>query len=182
MALPQLKDETISEAIYQQYYMNDPEQKWELIDSIVYAMAGASRHHVAICMNLGLAFKQQLKGKPCRPYMSDLAVRVSETTYYYPDVVVDCGDDKNTANQPLLIIEVLSKSTAFLDKTKKLLDYTNLPSLQEYALVEQDSERVTVFRRTENWQAVVYKTGDTVRFESIDLSMAVAEVYEGVFN
>lgn len=181
MALAQLKDEVISEQTYQNHYMNDPEQKWELIDSIAYAMAGASRRHVDISMNFGMAFKQHLKGKPCRPYMSDLAVRISETTYYYPDVVVDCGDDENTANQPLLIVEVLSKSTAFLDKTKKPMDYMSLPSLQEYAIVEQDSERVTLFRRADNWQAVVYKTGDTVTFESIGLSLGITDIYEGVF-
>lgn len=181
MSLPQWQDESISEAVYRQYYSNDPLQKWELIDSIVYAMAGASRRHVDICMNLGMAFKQQLKGKPCRPYMSDLAVRISETTYYYPDIVVDCGDDDNTANQPLLIVEVLSKSTAFLDKTKKLMDYVTLPSLQEYAIVEQDTERVTVFHRLENWQANIYKKGDTVWFESLGLSMRMDDVYDGVF-
>lgn len=68
-------------------------------------------------------------------------------------------------------------STAFLDKTKKLLDYMILLSLQEYAIVEQDIERITLFCRTFNWQSTVYKANDRVYFESLALALPLSDIY-----
>ena len=62
--------------------------------------------------------------------------------YFYPDVIVDCTEtegDSYFANSPVIIVEVLSKSTKKMDTTVKLIQYINLPSLKEYVLVEQDS-------------------------------------------
>ena len=174
-----LKPIYITESDYLQQYANDPNQRYELIDGQVYAQAGASRKHTKIALNLATKFQTHLKDSPCQPYVSDLKVKI-EQNYFYPDVVVDCGEDDYTADKPILIIEVLSKSTAFLDKTKKLWEYAQIESLQEYVTVEQDEKKVTVYRRDNDWQDEVFVSG-MVNFESIDLSLSIDEIYDRVF-
>lgn len=169
----------VSQDEYLQHYANDPNRRWELIDGQVFAQAGASRHHVAIARNLIAHFANHLKGKPCQPYMSDLKVK-AEQNYFYPDVVVDCGEDDYTADKPVLIIEVMSKSTAFKDRTKKLWEYAQIESLQEYATLEQDRKMLTLYRRRSEWVGESFSQGD-VMFESIDFIMNVDEMYDRVF-
>lgn len=169
----------VSQDDYLHHYANDPNQRWELIDGQVFAQAGASRKHTKIALNLATKFQLHLQNNPCQPYVSDLKVKV-EQNYFYPDVVVDCGEDDYTADKPVLIIEVMSKSTAFLDKTKKLWEYAQIESLQEYATLEQDRKMLTLYRRRSEWVGESFSQGD-VMFESIDLIMSIDEIYDRVF-
>ena len=69
------------------------ERKSEYLQGEVFAMAGASRRHGLIVTNLTAELRQQLKGKPCEVYSSDLRLRVTAAGLYtYPDVMVVCGD------------------------------------------------------------------------------------------
>ena len=178
--LPQSNDISVEQYLTQ--YANDTYEKWELVDGMVYAMGGASSHHATICLNIASILKQSLKDKPCKPYMNNLRMNVSNN-YYYPDVVVDCGQthvNRMTAEKPLLIIEVLSKSTAFIDRTKKLLDYQEIISLQEYVLIEQTMMKVIIYRRHQQWQGQTYQKGDTVAFASLDLVVPIEAIYEDI--
>ena len=67
-------------------------------------------------------------------------------------------------------------------ETIKRTAYLNIPSLQEYVLIEQDFVDIEVVRRTENWQSKHYFLGDEISFESIDLTLAVEEIYQRVHN
>ncbi|MDF1583063.1 MAG: Uma2 family endonuclease [Methyloprofundus sp.] len=87
--------------------------------------------------------------------------------------MVDCAFDESTAcytETPSIIVEVLSKSTRRMDETTKLMSYINIPSVQEYVLIEQDIVDIQVLRRTEGWLPRHYFLGDEVLFESIDLN------------
>lgn len=156
----------------------------ELIDGEVFAMAGASRNHQRIVRNIFGALTQYLDDKPCEPFASDMKLKAGHN-FYYPDILVVCddeqGDDYYTEN-PTLIVEVLSKSTRRLDKTIKLAAYKALPSLQEYVLIEQDHIEIEVVRRSQNWFAEHYFLGDSIRFDSIDLTVDVADIYHRVNN
>jgi Uma2 family endonuclease len=98
---------------------------------------------------------------------------------------VTCQDDtENTyyTEQPVIIVEVLSKSTRRKDETTKRRLYQTLPSLQEYVLIEQDIVDVEVCRRSEGWVSEHYFMGDEVIFTAIDLTLSVNEIYERVIN
>ncbi|WP_066802209.1 Uma2 family endonuclease [Moraxella oblonga] len=168
----------ISEQDYLSYYDKLPNEKYELIDGSIYAQAGASRTHNKLAMNIGTKLQTHLINNPCQPYISDLKVKV-ESNYFYPDIVVDCGDDEYMANKPILIIEILSKSTAFLDKTKKLWEYAQLATVQEYATVEQSFKQITLYRRENDWQAQIFETGE-IYFKSIDLKIGIDEIYKNL--
>jgi len=79
-------------------------------------------------------------------------------------------------------IEVLSKSTKKTDRTLKRLAYQNIPSLEEYVLVEQDNCEVEVFCRKNAWLPDYYYLGDKVIFESVGVTLSVEDIYYQVNN
>ena len=160
------------------------EVKHELIDGQAYAMAGAHANHERISVNILSELRAHLKNVPCEPFGSDMKVKAG-LNFFYPDVTVDCDFDESHpyyTETPIIIVEVLSKSTRKTDQTIKRRAYLNLPSLQEYVLVEQDFVDVEVVRRSEGWQSKHYYLGDEVTFESIELTLAVEEIYHRVQN
>lgn len=160
------------------------EQKREYIDGHVYAMTGASINHTRISGNILSNFSNHLKGTPCEAFMADVRVRLGKD-YVYPDVLVDCNKiagDGYFSTSPSIIVEVLSKSTKRLDLTTKLIKYINLPSVQEYVVIEQDSVSVQLLRRRKHWQPEYFFLGDTVTFEPINLTMTVEDIYDRVDN
>ncbi len=160
------------------------EFKREYIDSQVYAMAGAKHNHNCISMNIAREFSNHLKGTPCATFMADIKVRLGKD-YVYPDVLVDCGNmsgDDYFSTSPVIIVEVLSKSTRIRDTTTKLIRYINLPSLLEYVLIEQDLVSVQVLRKNNHWQSEYFYLGDKVTFKSIGLALAVEDIYDRVDN
>jgi Uma2 family endonuclease len=160
------------------------EIRHEYIDGEVYAMAGASRNHQRLVGNLHTALNLHLTDMPCEPFASDLKIK-AEHCFFYPDLAVVCDDEQGDdyyTEKPTLIVEVLSKNTRRNDKTVKLAAYKTLPSLQEYVLIEQDHVEVEVMRRSQNWFPEHYFLGDEVEFESVGLSIGVAELYHRVDN
>ena len=161
------------------------EIKHEYLDGQVYAMAGASKNHQRIIANMVATFVQHLKNTPCDTFSSDIKVRVSDLAFFYPDVIVTCQDnsgDSYYTEQPLIIVEVLSKSTRRTDETIKRRLYQTLPSLQEYVLIEQDIVDIEICRRDQSWQPEHYFMGDEISFAAIDLTLSVNEIYERVIN
>jgi Uma2 family endonuclease len=147
-------------------------------------MAGASKNHQRITGNVSREFGNQLKNTPCEPFSSDIKVKVG-TKFFYPDVMVVCKDDTDNdyyTENPVIIVEVLSKSTRRMDETAKKFAYQTLPALKEYVLIEQDFVDVEVCRRSEGWISRHYFMGDSVTFESVNLTLSVADIYERVEN
>lgn len=160
------------------------EVKHELIDGYLYAMAGASANHERIAVNMLSAFNNHLKNSPCEPFGSDMKLRV-KANFFYPDIMVVCNFDDSApffTDTPLIIVEVLSKSTRKTDETIKLMSYINIPSLKEYVLIEQDFVDIQVIRRSEGWLQKHYFLGDEVTFEAIGLTLSVADIYRRVQN
>lgn len=177
------EDDYLSE---EEYLATEPaaEQKREYINGRVYAMAGAGYNHNCIAANVLGEFRNHLKGTPCATFMADIKLKLGKD-YVYPDVLVDCskmrGDDL-FSSAPVVIVEVLSRSTRKTDTTTKLIRYINLPSLQEYVLIEPDIVSVQVLRRSKNWLPEYFFLGDDVSFESIGLTLPVEDLYDRVDN
>src|SRR3954454_1847289 len=119
--------------------------KSEFFEGDVVSMAGASVRHNIIATNVLSHLHALLRGTKCRPFGSDLRIKFEESnSFVYPDVVVICGDvipahdDRHSATNPRVVIEVLSDSTEKKDRGKKLKLYLKLDSLREYILISQD--------------------------------------------
>ncbi|TAN70713.1 MAG: Uma2 family endonuclease [Methylobacter sp.] len=160
------------------------EFKHEFIDGEAYAMAGASEAHNLLAGNIFAELKNQLKGTPCRTFIADMKVKVAND-FFYPDVMVACQKDDDVdyyKQSPVIIVEVLSPSTRKFDKTAKRLKYQNIPTLEEYVLIEQTIAEIEVFRKKDHWQSSYYYLGDTITFESLDVTVLVEDIYYQVNN
>jgi len=163
------------------------EIRHEYLGGTVYAMAGTSRDHNTIGLNVAAALRQHLRGKPCQVFMSDVKVRLhiaDKPVFYYPDVMVGCDprDTNRYFNEfPKVLIEVLSPETERTDRREKFLSYTQIETLEEYVLIAQDKMEATVFRRSNRWQAELTSNADqSLRIASLDFSLALSAVYEEV--
>ncbi len=131
----------------------EAEVKHELVDGRVYAMSTTTDVHNSITGNTFAQIWQQLKGQSREAFILSILLKAGNN-YFYPDVMVtngeDAADTPRVRNAPIVIIEVLSPSSRKTDITTKKTAYQNIPSLQEYILIEQDKCEVVVFRRNEN--------------------------------
>ncbi len=163
--------------------------KHELIDGEIVAMAGATREHNTISGNIFASFHSQLRGRDCEAYIHDMRVRMKKGRYGYPDVVVACGrpefadDEFDILLNPIVVIEVLSKSTRFRDKNEKLETYQKMESIQEVLLVEQDILRIEHYIKQTpmQWLLRIYEDFDSaIDLASIACTISVAEMYDRI--
>jgi len=161
------------------------EIKHEYLGGGVYAMAGARNAHNIITTNILAAFGSRLRGQSCQPFNSDTKVRVQLPThvrFYYPDATVvgqPNPQDDTYQDNPVVICEVLSRSTRRIDEVEKKDAYLTIPSLRVYALVEQETARVVVYRRTGNDFVPEVHEGQTavIPLPEIDAELPLAEIY-----
>jgi Uma2 family endonuclease len=163
----------------------------EYVDGEIYAMAGESKNHNRITGRVFSILDQHLAGGPCEAFIENVKGKVRPPLYYYPDVVVTCepaavveDDDDYIINDPVLIVEVLSKSTARTDRIEKLHEYKNLPNLREYVIISQYYIQVEVYRRQnvgEDWTKQVYSgLQSEIHFDSIGVKVSLADIYKRV--
>lgn len=164
--------------------------KSEYFNGRIYAMAGASRSHNRITLNLSAMLHSQLKGSVCEPFAGDMRVKVSSTGLYtYPDVVVVCGDPKfeeqpvDTLLNPTLIIEVLSTSTEIYDRVDKFAHYQTLESLTDYLLIAQNRPRIEHYQRQSATQwlySSIEGVEKHVDITTINCTLSLTEIYARV--
>lgn len=134
------------------------EIRHEYVAGQVYAMAGASKNHERVSLNLAADLLRHTRGGSCEVFKSDMKVMVNvlqNESFYYPDIVVGCDPDDNDAyflNHPKLIIEVLSEDEK-RDRVEKFLIYQAIESLEEYAIISENPKRpeISIFRKSEGW-------------------------------
>lgn len=126
----------------------------EYLQGEIYAMAGGSRQHAALSMNVGAALHRQLRDRPCVVYSSDLKVRVvAADLTTYPDVTVICGPaqedprSRHVVLNPSIVVEVTSPSTEDWDRGEKLEHYKSIASLQAVVLVSHKERRFDIFEK-----------------------------------
>ena len=163
-------------------------ERSEFVNGDVFMMAGASRKHNTLSTNLVIELGTQFKNRDCQVYSSDMRVNLEEN-YVYPDVMVACEpqqfDDESLDNllNPVLIVEVLSKSTESYDRGDKFLMYRRLPSLLHYVLVCQKRLQVEHYQRQENNQwllTVLNQSSDYLVIESLAVRVKLEDIYAKV--
>ncbi len=165
------------------------EIKHQYIGGFVYAMSGGSPEHARLAMAIGGELRTQLAGKRCAVYSSDLRARVLATGLAtYPDVTIVCGkleldpEDRHTATNPSVIIEVTSPSTENYDRETKYAHYRRIPSLRAYVLVSQDERLVEVFTRNadDSWTLRDVREG-TAQLAEIECTLDLDATYKDPF-
>lgn len=147
------------------------------------AVTGGGYAHDAISMNLARELGTRLRGTRCRPHGSNFKP-LTGTTVRYPDAFVSCrpyGNADTVARDPVVIFEVLSPSIAGTDRIDKLREYTVLPSVQRYVLLEQDRVAATVLERADGrWLTAVLTDDAVLHMPEIGIEVPLADLYDGV--
>ena len=162
--------------------------KYELVDGQVYAMVGGTGEHDTIGNNLRYELRLALQGKPCRPQGPDLKVKAGRDGRY-PDALIDCGPrvrGSHVAQEPVAVFEVLSKSTAWIDQSKKLRDYEATASIHYYVLINQDEPRALVYIRDANGRLgptsgqLLEGMESSIELPEYEISLPFSAVYDGL--
>jgi len=153
-------------------------------------MSGGMPNHNQIALNVAGTLNFLLKRQPYRVFVTDQRLWISSKGIYtYPDVMVVSGDlilqegRKDTIINPLLIIEVLSKSTRNYDQGEKFTFYRTIPTFQEYVVVDQYSHHVQQYAKTgvKKWDFQEYdRLEDEITFASLPFAIALADIYDKV--
>ena len=147
------------------------------------AMTGGTLAHATIQSNLAISIGGRLRGTPCRFLGSDIKV-LTATTSRYPDGLVTCtggANDSTVAPEPVVIFEVLSRSTASTDHITKNREYASIPSVRRYVMLEQERIGATVFFRSgSEWIGHVLAEDTTLAMPEIGIDLPLTELYEGL--
>lgn len=163
--------------------------KSEYFAGSVVAMAGASMSHNRIVQALGVTVGNQIAGRPCEGFGSDMRLRADENHYFYPDYFVVCGDPKVTDDKldnvtnPTVVFEVLSPSSEKYDRGVKLEAYLSIPSVTAYILIAQDRPRVEVVTKESGtrWITEIFAGIEAVvPLPQIDVKLELSEIYARV--
>ncbi len=163
----------------------------EYDQGVIIPMAGASKEHNSITFDVSRHLGNQLDGSSCQGYAQDMQVRVPECDkYYYPDIVVVCGEPRfegitglDVLMNPSVIIEVLSPSTEIKDRNEKFDCYETLASVTDYVLISQHEPRIEHFSRQNRgvWQFIVARRLNAVlELPAIGCRLRLADVYSRI--
>ncbi len=188
MKAHKIPDLSVADYIKQERETNT---KYEYHNGKIFALAGGTLNHGLISGNIFAKTMSKLENKQsnCVPFNSDVKLYIQySNSYVYPDAMVVCGDfehaeeDENSIVNPILIIEVLSKSTAEYDRGDKFYLYRQIPTFKEYVLIEQKKHVVDVHFKHENsdlWKITRYEGLDKiVKLQSIGIEISMEELYQ----
>lgn len=129
--------------------------KTELIDGKIFMMSPRPRvEHATVCTNIASEFRSYLKGKTCRAFCDGVDVFLDENNRFVPDTMIVCNLDiikhDGIHGAPDLVVEVLSKTTAKNDRSKKKYTYAKY-GVKEYWIVDVWSKSVEVYYNQDSW-------------------------------
>lgn len=174
-----------------------PDARYEYLNGIARLMAGGSKAHEDITLNIIFELRQNFRTGPCHVSGTDLKVLIGvkpngRENRVFPDVTVSCDvadrrRDTTLVRSPRIVVEVLSPSTEATDRGEKLAAYKACPTIQEIVLVNQFAPHVEIHRRDSEdgatWSYAVYDPGSTVELRSVDVFLSMDEIYQGIdFN
>lgn len=159
--------------------------KHEYVAGEMHALAGVTRRHNRIAVNLVRRLADAAAGGPCRVSVNDVKLRAAPDIIYYPDLMVACGsesDDPRIEDAPCLVIEIVSPSTERTDRREKLMVYKHIPSLRAYLIIAQERRRVQRHWRDEEgvwWDADLSDAG-RVPLPCPETELTLEQIYDGV--
>jgi Uma2 family endonuclease len=158
----------------------DSEIRHEYVYGEIYAIAGANITHNLIASNISRHLGNAAEKTDCRVIQSDMKVRVEEEVFYYPDVLVACQEIEEDyyENNPCVIVEVVSRSTARKDTMEKRFAYLNLESLQLYLLVDSRKRWIKSYRRVKGkWEEQTYQEDEDIFISCLKTKLSWKQIY-----
>jgi Uma2 family endonuclease len=165
------------------------EGRSEYRDGEIVPMPGGTLKHSRISGNIFAFLKFLLRDTQFEPINSDLRLWIPEYRRgVYQDVMIFDGEPQLNGDRldevlnPILIVEVLSPSTADYDRQNKFRIYRSIPSFREYLLVEQNEPFVERYsKQTQGWLLSEFNGLErSISLESVKMELPMAEIYRGI--
>jgi Uma2 family endonuclease len=167
-------------------WAEDQPGRYELYDGIVYAMTPERVVHAEIkfAVQGALANAIRARGVPCHMLPDGMTVRVTDGTAYEPDALVYCGPKLPPSAievpNPVIVVEVLSRSTRYLDTGAKLPGYFAVASVRHYLVVDPDKPLIIHHARASDDAILTHiVTTGTITLDPPGLELNVADIYTG---
>ena len=166
--------------------------KHEFINGKIIKMPGVKIPHNIIAANISGEMRAAFKKteKKYLVFSSDQLIYFPKLDEgVYPDALVVCEkpvswkNDQLLLTNPLLVVEVLSKSTSKYDRTSKFDKYKTLESFKEYVLIRQDACYAEVWYREKPglWhETIVTDMESVLPLQSVGIHVEMREIYSGV--
>lgn len=159
------------------------ELRYEFDGMRAVAMTGGTVAHAAIGTNIVLALAPRLRGSGCRIFNGDVKI-LTTGRVRYPDAVVTCTRpqfDSDIVADPVVVFEVLSPSTASIDRIVKNEEYRATASIQHYVMLEPGRMAATMFSRDgTDWIGRVIIGHAMVELPALRLAIPLADFYSDV--
>jgi len=166
------------------------ETKNEYYNGNLVVIQGASLNHNHIVMNLVGHLSSRVKNNGCKMFVTDLRLSISSAnTYVYPDAMIICGEPELTADKfdtvknPVVLFEVISKSTEANDR-RKFFYYMQMVGVKEIIMInsyEQVKVEVGVKQENGSWQINTYTSiADKILLSLFNEEISLSDIYEGV--
>jgi len=163
------------------------EYKSEYYQGEIFAMPGGSINHNQIIGNVISQLNQTHPRHKCRSFATELKLWIEELDLFtYPDLMIVCDNPQFYTGRtdiilnPLVIIEVLSKSTEAYDRGKKFQFYRSLPSFQEYILIDQYSIHIDQFYTDAHGKWILTDYNDSqaiLKLTKIEFEIPLEKIY-----
>lgn len=169
----------------------ESDTKYEFHDGTIYAMAGGTLEHGLIGSNvlIELGIKLRADKSSCRPVNSEVKLHIAaHNKYLYPDAMIVCGDieksSEHAITNPSVIIEVLSKSTEGYDRGDKFFFYKQIPTLQEYILIDQYQAQIDIYTRKSDLWKITRTEGihESIFIPSLNINLELKSIYQDVLE
>ena len=183
MANPARKLMTVAEFAA---YDDGTERRYELIGGELVLMAPPLRRHRVLSARLAQLLNNRLRPPCLAEVEAGIVLPWSANDYYEADVAVSCAPVGRElwCPDPLLIVEILSRSTGGKDRDTKLPAYRRLPSVRDILVVATDEALIEHHARDTGgpWDAKELGAGGLIRLDVLGVEIAVDELYTGLLR
>jgi Uma2 family endonuclease len=155
----------------------------EYVEGKLLAMAGESQEHEDMVLNVVEVLRPVARTKGCRLYTKNIKLHITPERYRYPDVMILCNPKREHGIEfePCFVLEVLSDSTAQTDLSKKLREYTEIASLERYAVASQTARLVIIYSRSATgWQVQTLENSGEIDIPCLGVALSLEQLYSGV--
>ena len=150
------------------------------------AMTGGNAADSVVMRGLHRALDARLRQGPCQRLGPDAGIETVNTAVRYPDALVTRSKfelSDRTIPNVVVVFEVVSSASSRRDRIVKVREYSAVPSIRRYIILESTSVGLTALERAapdQVWQTTVLTNDDTLRMPEISIDIPVAEIYEGI--
>ena len=169
-------------------WLERQERRFELVEGAPQMLPFVKRAHSRIVSNIDHFLQTRLDRSAFLVHQGDFAVRTGKRSIRFADVMVEPTDapmDGRSTEEAILIVEVLSESTAPEDFGPKRGEYQGLDALKTYLIVDQEAARVWQWNRADDGQwpkhAEIIERG-SIRVAALGCDLPLKDIYFGVFE